>query len=95
LLDAQPQPIRLLSGQALKIVPQDGRAHQFADHYAPRIYMTGEVQTRTNNWHDFFQFLTWLIFPRTKAAEPAREFDPDGDNAARWLFIYFKNWYFP
>jgi len=67
LLDAQPQSIRLLSGQALKIVPQEGKAHRFADHYAPRIYMTGEVQTRTQNWHDFFQFLTWLIFPRTKA----------------------------
>jgi hypothetical protein len=67
LLDAQPQPIRLLSGQALKIVPQEGKAHRFADHYAPRIYLTGEVQTRTCNWHDFFQFLTWFIFPRTKA----------------------------
>lgn len=67
LLDEQQQPIRLLSGQALKIVPQEGKARHFADHYAPRIYMTGEVQTRTRNWHDFFQFLTWFIFPRTKA----------------------------
>ena len=67
LLAAWPQPIRLLSGQALKIVPQEGRARHFADHYAPRIYMTGEVQTRTRNWHDFFQFLTWFVFPRTKA----------------------------
>lgn len=68
LLDAQPQLIRLHSGQTLKIVPQEGKAHRFADHYAPRIYLTGEVQTRTCNWHDFFQFLTWIVFPRTKAA---------------------------
>jgi hypothetical protein len=67
LLDAQPQPIRLLSDQVLKIVPQEGKVHRFDDYYAPRIYMTGEVQTRTRNWHDFFQFLTWLVFPRTKA----------------------------
>ena len=67
LLEAQPRPIRLRSGHALKIVPQEGKARHFADHYAPRIYMTGEVQTRTRNWHDFFQFLTWFIFPRTKA----------------------------
>ena len=67
LLDAQPRPIRLLSGQALKIVPQEGKARHFDDHYAPRIYMSGEVQTRTRNWHDFFQFLSWFIFPRTKA----------------------------
>lgn len=30
--------------------------------------MTGEIQTRVSNWHDFFQLLTWLIFPKTKAA---------------------------
>ena len=25
------------------------------------------MQTRDGNWHDFFQFLSWLLFPRTKA----------------------------
>lgn len=68
VLDAQPEPIRTHSGQTLKIVPQDGRPKQFEEHYAPRIFMTGELQTRRENWHDFFQFLTWLIFPGTKAA---------------------------
>lgn len=68
VLDALPGPIRTHSGQALKIVPQDSRPQRFEEHYAPRIFMTGELQTRRENWHDFFQFLTWLIFPRTKAA---------------------------
>ncbi|MBI5040235.1 MAG: DUF3025 domain-containing protein [Gammaproteobacteria bacterium] len=67
LLDAQSEPIRTHSGQALKIVPQDSRPQRFEEHYAPRIYMTGELQTRRDNWHDFFQFLSWLTFPRTKA----------------------------
>lgn len=66
-LDALPKPITLLSGKRLSIVPQDGKPHGFAEHYAPRIYLTGEIQTRTENWHDFFQYLTWFIFPRTKA----------------------------
>lgn len=67
LLDTLPQPIRTLAGAPLRIVAQDGKPHSFEEHYAPRIYMSGEIQTRLHNWHDFFQFLTWLIFPRTKA----------------------------
>ena len=66
LLDAHP-PIRTLNGKALSIVEQAGKPAHFDEHYAPRIFYSGEIQTRTNNWHDFFQFLTWFIFPRTKA----------------------------
>jgi hypothetical protein len=67
LLDTLPQPLLTLAGQPLRIVPQAGRPHSFAAHYAPRICLSGEIQTRRHNWHDFFQFLTWFIFPRTKA----------------------------
>ena len=66
-LDALPEPIRMYSGKALKIVPQDDKPHSFEQHYAPRIYLSGEIQTRTENWHDFFQYLTWFIFPKSKA----------------------------
>lgn len=68
LLAARPEPIRTRSGRVLKVVAQDGRPQRFEEHYAPRIYMTGELQTRRENWHDFFQFLSWLMFPKTKAA---------------------------
>lgn len=67
LLDALATPIVTLTGKALKIVQQDGKPGHFSEHYAPRIYLTGEIQTRTENWHDFFQFLTWFMFPKTKA----------------------------
>ncbi len=67
VLAALPQPVMTQSGKPLKIVPQDGKPGHFAEHYAPRIYLSGEIQTRTRNWHDFFQFLTWLMFPKTKA----------------------------
>ena len=67
LLSGLPQAILTENGKPLKIVKQDGKPGHFSDHYAPRIYLTGEIQTRTENWHDFFQFLTWLMFPKTKA----------------------------
>jgi len=67
ILDGVPQPIKTLAGKTLKVVPQDGKPGHFNEHYAPRVYLTGEVQTRTENWHDFFQFLTWFMFPKTKA----------------------------
>jgi hypothetical protein len=67
LLDNWPVPIETRSGKRLRIVSQDGAPDRFEAHYAPRIYHSGELQTRTENWHDFFQFLTWLVFPKTKA----------------------------
>ena len=67
VLDNAEQSIQTLSGKTLKIVQQDGKPGHFNEHYAPRIYLTGEIQTRTENWHDFFQFLTWFMFPKTKA----------------------------
>jgi hypothetical protein len=36
--------------------------------YEERAYWLGEVETRSDNWHDFFNALTWLKFPQTKAA---------------------------
>ena len=67
LLSELSEPILTKSGKPLKIVEQDGKPGHFNEHYAPRIYMSGEIQTRTENWHDFFQFLTWIMFPKTKA----------------------------
>lgn len=90
VLDAWPEPIKTLGGQALKIVKQDGKPHTFADTYAPRIYATGEIQTRLGNWHDFFQYLTWFIFPKSKAVinsihipKAKERIDGDGDPGRR------------
>jgi len=35
--------------------------------YESRVFETGEVPTRESNWHDLFNALAWLAFPRTKA----------------------------
>ncbi len=67
LLAQWPEPIMTLGRQPLRVVAQAGKPGRFEQHYAPRIYFTGEIQTRTENWHDFFQYLTWFMFPKTKA----------------------------
>lgn len=40
--------------------------------YEERIWWLGEVETRPGNWHDGFNALVWLSFPRSKAALNAR-----------------------
>ncbi len=67
LLDSLDQPPRTHHGSKLKVVSQEGKPDHFERHYAPRIFLHGEIQTRTRNWHDFFQLLTWITFPKTKA----------------------------
>ncbi len=56
------------SGQRIRFVPphDDGRA------YEARIWEKGEVETRPDNWHDFFNALVWMTFPGAKSALNAR-----------------------
>jgi len=42
--------------------------------YQMRIFLSGEVPSRPNNWHDFFNACSWLFFPRSKAALNLRHF---------------------
>lgn len=60
--------VRTQSGQRLRFVRpvDDGLA------YEARIWTSGAVETRPDNWHDFFNALVWLTFPRSKAALNAR-----------------------
>ena len=68
LLMQHPESILTRNGIPLRIAAQGPRPRCLEEQYASRIYLTGEIQTRAGNWHDFFQLLTWLIFPKTKAA---------------------------
>jgi len=42
------------SGKLVQFVPQSASPLEFSQQYEPRIYLSGEVQTRPNNWHDLF-----------------------------------------
>lgn len=68
------QPLVDREGKAIRFVPQSDKPQHLEDEYEPRIYLKGEVQTRTENWHDLFNALVWLAFPKTKAVINARHY---------------------
>ena len=68
LRDHAAAPPVTRSGKPVHFIPQNVAAREFAQQYEPRIYLAGEVQTRAHNWHDLFNALVWLTFPRAKAA---------------------------
>ncbi len=74
LLATQCSPITTQSGHALRFVPQAHGKLAFESQYEPRCYLSGEVQTRANNWHDLLNALVWLTFPKAKAAINARHY---------------------
>lgn len=61
---AERFPVFAGDGRRIRFVPPqaDGRI------YECRIHESGEVETRPDNWHDFFNALVWLSFPQTKKA---------------------------
>lgn len=71
-------PIYGENGQRIRFVPPP--VGDLA--YECRIWETGEVATRPDNWHDFFNALVWLTFPKTKIAVSAshvRAMTPAGE----------------
>ena len=42
------------------------------ENYEMRVHASGAVATRARNWHDLFNALAWLAFPRVKSALNAR-----------------------
>jgi len=73
LLKRQPA-ISVQSGLNLLFVPQEPGRLGFEAQYEPRCYLSGEVQTRPENWHDLFNVLVWLTFPKAKAAINTRHY---------------------
>ena len=51
---------------AITPVTQGGKPGSLEEKYESRIYRLGELQTREANWHDLFNALVWLQFPKTK-----------------------------
>jgi Protein of unknown function (DUF3025) len=61
-------------GAPIRFVPP-APSREPAARYEIRIFETGEVQTRPDNWHDLFNALVWLAFPRTKAVLNRHHYD--------------------
>lgn len=73
---SEERNVRTENGNAVRFVPPAAKDA----YYELKVYRTGEVETRPDNLHDFFNALAWLAFPRAKArinalhaAEMARE----------------------
>jgi len=65
---AQARDVVSGGGAALRFVSR-GKSEPgaFEQQYEVRIYREGEVPTRPDNFHDLFNALAWLVFPKTKA----------------------------
>jgi Protein of unknown function (DUF3025) len=72
---AHHPPITVQSGAPLRFVPQECGKLPFEAQYEPRCYLKGEVQMRADNWHDLFNALVWLTFPKTKSILNGRHYD--------------------
>jgi hypothetical protein len=62
-------------GAPIRFVPPAVASGEFSAHYEVRIFETGEVQTRSDSWHDLFNALVWLAFPKTKAVLNGHHYD--------------------
>jgi len=74
LLAAYQPAIAVQQGSVLRFVEQGRGKLAFEAQYEPRCYLTGEVQTRRDNWHDLLNALVWLTFPKSKSAINTRHF---------------------
>jgi Protein of unknown function (DUF3025) len=74
LLTQRSDPITTAGGATLKVVAQVRRPTSWAERYEARVFLRGELQMREGNWHDLLNLLTWLAFPRAKAALNARHY---------------------
>ncbi len=64
---ARGRDVRSAGGAPIVFAPAGERGTDLPRHYEVRIFRAGEVPTRTESWHDLFNALAWLAFPRTKA----------------------------
>jgi hypothetical protein len=55
------------SGAPISFVPPRAHGEEERRYYELHIAQTGEVETRAENWHDLFNALAWITFPRAKA----------------------------
>lgn len=73
--DAREPPVLNARGARLRAAPPRPRSRALEAQYEARLFLEGELELRPRNWHDCFNALAWLAFPRAKAALNARHFE--------------------
>ena len=79
---AEETQVRTASGMPVRFV----RPSPADPYYEVHVHETGCVATRAENWHDLFNALIWLAYPRTKAkinALHAKEIPLEGGRRGR------------
>jgi hypothetical protein len=85
-LTALARGVTTLRGVPLRFVPPRDHTDRERRYYELRIAESGEVETRHENWHDLFNALVWIAFPRAKArinAQHAAILEEGGEAEAR------------
>ena len=67
-LSAAAEPVTTSRGKRVRFVAPRDHTDRERRYYELHIAETGEVETRAENWHDLFNALAWLAFPKAKAA---------------------------
>lgn len=78
-----PEPRTVVSGSGghrLTFVAPTVAGGDAQTGFEPRTYLSGELATREGDWHDLFNALTWLTFPKAKAAINARHYEALSSN---------------
>ena len=78
--------IETASGKPLRFIAPRNALEPGHRSYELHIDATGEVETRSRNWHDLFNALAWIAFPRAKGAinrQHAAILREGGDEEAR------------
>ena len=73
-------------GTPLRFVSPRAHTDKERRYYELHIAETGEVETRPENWHDLFNALAWITYPRAKAminAQHAAILEERGEAEAR------------
>jgi hypothetical protein len=67
-LSALARGLSTCKGEPLSFVRPRGNGDPPRPYYELYIAKTGSVETRAQNWHDLFNALAWIAYPRAKAA---------------------------
>lgn len=85
-LSAAAAGLHVATGAPLCFVPPRAATDRERRYYELHIARTGEVETRPRSWHDLFNALVWLTFPRAKArinAQHVAMLQAGGESEAR------------
>ncbi len=66
-LSAAARDAKTSRGKPVRFVKPRERSDRERPYYEQHIAETGEIETRSHSWHDLFNALVWIAFPRTKS----------------------------